>query len=301
MSRLYPIVCVLICIVACKPKTPSQYIQEDELVDILVDYHQSRAMGQMNGSYDEQTYNRALYWSAVLEKYDITQEQFDSSLTYYYGRADKFVHIYRKVYDRLEEQNTLLGASEGEIGKFAALQADGDTANIWPGRTSHLMMPMPPYDRFEFVIEGDTTFYEGDTFLMQFMADFTYQSGVKDGMLYLAVDYSDTTIVRQNRFTYTGLCQIQVDYPKVGLPQRIKGFFYLSGAHDRSTTLRLLFIDNIQLIRFHKKYEKPAPGKTDSLSRDSVTERPINENVNIRDTVESRSKVLSVTGGTSPN
>ena len=62
--------------------------------------------------------------------------EFDSSLVYYYKRADRFVDIYTKVSERLEEQALLLGATEGEIGKYASLNATGDTANIWAERTA---------------------------------------------------------------------------------------------------------------------------------------------------------------------
>ena len=56
---------VLAFMLGCKPSTPSQYIQPDEIVDILVDYHLSRAMAQIQPNYDEQNYCRALYWNAV--------------------------------------------------------------------------------------------------------------------------------------------------------------------------------------------------------------------------------------------
>lgn len=286
---------------ACKPRIPNQYIQPDDITDILVDYHLSRAMGQTQGNYDEQSYNKALYWNAAMQKHGITQEEFDSSMIYYYSRADIFDDIYKHVYDRINEQYALLGISEGEIGKYAALKADGDTANIWPGHTSHFMMPMPPYNCLDFSIAGDSAFHEGDSFLMQFTSDFVYQSGSKDAILYLAVVYSDTTIIRQSRFYYSGLTQLRIDTPSSikDSPKIIKGFFYLGKGKDPSTTLRMLFIDNIQLIRFHKKHEEASPIKTDSLSRDSLTERSVITNGSSRDSVRTSGKVLSSSGGTS--
>jgi len=304
VSRLHIIIVgVLLFVVSCKPTTPSQYIQPDEIVDILVDYHLARAIGQMQPNYEEQNYERTLYWNAVMKKHNITQEQFDSSLTYYYSRADRFDDIYRRVYQRLDEENTLLGISEGEIGKYAALKADGDTANIWPGRQSQAMMPLPPYDYYNFIIDCDSTFFAGDTFLMQFTSDYVYQSGSKDGILYLAVDYPDTTVVRQTRFTYSGLIQLRADIDErvKSIPQRIKGFFYLGGAHDRSSVVRLLFLNNIQLIRFHKKHEEAAPVEADSLSQDTIARRTIDGTVGSGDSVGTSSKILPIKRGASPN
>ena len=68
---------------ACKPTDPPQYIQPDEMEDILYDYHvaQGMAMGVENNPY-----NSHLYYEAVLKKHHVTSEQFDSSLHYYYYR-----------------------------------------------------------------------------------------------------------------------------------------------------------------------------------------------------------------------
>ena len=257
----------------CKPKTPSQYIQPDEIEDILVDYHVTRAMAQAEGSYSEQCFNRALYWENVLRKHGVTQAEFDSSLTYYYSRADRFNAICKRVMNRIDERATLLGVTEGDIGKYAALKTDGDTANIWPGQTSLVMMPIPPLHRHEFTIHCDSTFWEGDKLLFQFMSDFVYQTGTKDGLFYVAVTYPDTVVVQRNTFSYSGLCQLTVASAADACPQEIKGFFCLGGFNDPSTTLRLLFIDNIQLIRFHTKDERTTTSQKGGVKPGAAAQR----------------------------
>ena len=254
----------------CKPGTPKQYIQPDEIEDILVDYHLARAMATRNADPD---YTQALYMKAVLEKYGITQEEFDSSLVYYYKRADRFIDIYKRVADRLEEQALMLGATEGEIGKYATLNAEGDTANIWPHRTMAALIPTPPYNRWDFEMEADSTFRRGDSFLLQFMSDYTYQQGQKNGVVYVVVDYPDTTIAHNIHFTTSGVSQLRIDgYDKSDI-RSLRGFFYLGDAGDASSTVRLLFLSNIQLIRFHNQQQDEEELTTDSLLRDSFGER----------------------------
>jgi hypothetical protein len=138
---------------------------------------------------------------------------------------------------------------------------------------------------------------------MQFTSDYVYQSGSKDGILYLAVDYPDTTVVRHTRFTYSGLIQLRADIDErvKSIHQRIKGFFYLGGAHDRSSVVRLLFLNNIQLIRFHKKHEEAAPVEADSLSQDTIARRTIDGPVGSGDSVGTSSKILPIKRGASPN
>lgn len=252
------IIGIALLVGSCKPGTPSEFIQPDDMEDILVDYHLARAMAEREGgSSEESDYRQALYIEAVLQKYGYTKAEFDSSLVYYYKRADRFVDIYTKVSERLEEQALLLGATEGEIGKYASLNATGDTANIWAERTALAMMPLPPYNRWDFSVNVDSTFKENDSFLMQFMSDYMYQDGIREGYLYLAVTYdNDTTVSRNLRFMTTGINQLRVPGLTGHQISAMKGFFYIGEGNTRTTTTRLLFLNNIQLIRFHKKYEE---------------------------------------------
>ena len=250
---------------SCKPGTPKQFIQPDDMEDILVDYHLAKAMAQQGV---DRPYNEHLLMEAVLKKHGVTEADFDSSLVYYYTRADRFDGIYKRVANRLEEQAVALGASEGEIGKYATLNNEGDTANIWVESPTLMLMPVPPYNRYEFTIEADSTFQKGDQFLFQFMADYVYQDGSKDGILYLAVSYPDTVVTRQQRFSYSGLSQLRFNYGTQETPQRIKGYFYLDNKNQQTTTtLRLLFVNSIQLVRFHQHQDEP---KTDELAKDSI-------------------------------
>lgn len=261
---------VLTIMVGCKPGTPSEYIQPDDMEDILVEYHMAKAMaGQYNGSYEDRNFHQALYVEAVLRKHGVTQEEFDSSLVYYYRRADRFGKLYKNVADRLEEQALSLGATEGEIGKFASLSTTGDTANIWTERSRYAMMPVPPYNRWSFEVAIDSTFHEGDSFLMQFMSDFMFQDGTRSCTLNMAVTYdNDTTISKNIVFSYAGLTQLRIPAFENHVVKRIRGYFYLAGGSDCTTTTRLLFLDYIQLIRFHR--EQHEENQKDSIESDSV-------------------------------
>ena len=263
---------------SCLPSTPSQYIQPDDMEDIMVDYHLARALAHNSGlSYDSVAFYQALYIHDVFRKHGITQEHFDSSMVYYYTRADRFEPIYKRVAARLEERALILGATEGEIGKYASLNASGDTANIWADRPRMALMPTPPYNRWDFRLEADSTYRRGDSFLMQFVSDFIYQDGSKNGVAYLAATYTgddgrDTTISRNLHFLSSGLSQLHFPAYDDGDLSELRGFFYLGDGNDRQATTRLLFLSNVQLIRFHKQHEEKI--ETDSLPQDSLPAGP---------------------------
>lgn len=297
-------VAVVVCLVAfgaCKPGTPRQFIQPDDMEDILVDFHLARAISQnADVTSDSMALYQALYKNAVFRKYGITEEEFDSSMVYYYTHAERFNEICQRVQERLEERALTLGATEGEIGKYAQYNATGDTANIWSERMNHTLLPIPPYNRFDFEIEVDSTFRRGDSFLLQFLCDYIYQDGSKSGVVYLAVTYDNDTIITRNlHFMSSGISQVNFPAYDDADITSVKGFFYLGDGNKRSTTIRLLFLRNIQLIRFHKKIENEE-AKKDSLSQDSVsTNTVVVDSVSVGDSIGSRDSVVSTDGGTS--
>lgn len=251
-------VAVLCLLAACKPGTPSRYIQPDEMEDILYDYHIGQSMAQMeDGSIEQRNFDRTLNMAAVLKKHGVTKAEFDSSLVYYYTRAERFQQIYKRVAERLSEQALDLGASDGEVERYASYSMNGDTANIWAGNRSAVLIPYAPYNRQTFRQQADTTFHKGDSFMLNMMADFMYQSGTRDGIVCLAVRLeNDSIISRVNHVSVSGINQIRINIDDSLAVKELYGYFYLGNGNDQSSTLKLMFLKNIQLIRFHKQKPK---------------------------------------------
>ncbi|MBQ7510858.1 MAG: DUF4296 domain-containing protein [Prevotella sp.] len=285
-NRLAMVMTAALClwlVAACKPGTPSEYIQPDDMEDILVDYHLARAMAERatTDSYEQKNYMQALYIEAVMQKHGVTKAEFDSSLIYYFRRADRFDDMYERVSERLDEQALVLGASEREIGMYSTFNATGDTANIWSDRKNLAMLTVPPYNQWDFEVPVDTTFRQGDSFLMQFMADFMFEDGSRDGVIFLAVTYgNDTTICRNTHFSSSGFQQLRLNAFDGHDIKRIRGFFYLGNSSERSTTTRILFVNNIQFVRFHQK-EKKKDEKVEesSVKQDSIARRADTDSV----------------------
>lgn len=263
-SHIIVFMASVLCIVSCKPGVPKEVIQPDDMEDILYDYYVSQGIASMPGPQSgSEDYKRDMYFNSVLNKYGVTRAEFDSALVYYYTRADRFVEIYKSVQERMSEEALNLGATEGEVERFTAMQSlSGDTASIWEGMKSARLMPQAPYNKMQFVQKADTSFRKGDSFMLSFKSDFLYQGGNKDALLYLAVKYTNDSIVAQaTHFSVSGINQLRIN-PVDLMPKEIMGYFYLGQGYEKSSDLRLLSISDIQLIRFHKKKEEGAEDKT---------------------------------------
>lgn len=272
---------LLVLLSACTPKVPSEYIQPDDMEDILYDYFVSEGMAREDNNNGGRVieYRRELYFNAVLKKYDVTRAEFDSSLVYYYTRADRFVKIWKNVQDRLGEAAIEYGASAGEVETFTARSLTGDTANIWNGTISQVLVPYAPYNRLQYYIQADTAFRKGDSFMLTWYSNFLYQSGSKDAVAYMAIRYKNDSIVSQTvHFSVDGISQLRMEGCDEPVKE-IKGFVYLGQGYENTSAMRMLILSDIHLIRFHKNatvVKEPEPKKsvTDSLSEVPDSLRP---------------------------
>ena len=88
MKKLLIILCVLFAVVGCRPRG---VLSNREMRNVLYDLHRVDGALQVAG-----------YYKNVLDKYGITQAQFDSSLVWFTDNPQIFNKIYPKVLERLE-------------------------------------------------------------------------------------------------------------------------------------------------------------------------------------------------------
>ncbi len=289
---------LLVVLSACKPTVPSEYIQPGELEDILYDYHVSQAMAKTEKVL--QDYDKSYFFEAVLHKYGYTEAQFDTSLVYYYSHVDKLKEIYGRVNERLIEEAKNLGASVGSIRQYSQYGTTGDTANIWKLDTELLLIPCVTQNRYDFTIPVDTSFYEGDAFMLQFMSEFLWQNGMKDGVVCMVRKYEGDSIIQNfTHVSMSGTAQLRVPAVNDKKLKEMRGFIYLNDGNDANDIRRMMFISQIQLIRFHAKNTEQhettdsSPNQADSQQRTANTRASLSDTLRRRVMPGSGGKVLS--------
>lgn len=233
--------------------------------DLLVDIHLAQSMAQEGTDTLPTDYKENLYFAAALAKHGVTKAEFDSSLTYYYIRADRFSEMYKHVAKRLSEQALAQGATEGEVNRFAAMKNSSDTADIWRGQLSVMLMPYPAYNRYDFEQKADTSFRNGDSFIFIVNSDFIYQSGAHSVQACLVMKYdNDTVISRTANFSSSGVNQVRMPQNGNHKVTEIKGFVYMAPEREYSPSLKLMFLRNMQLIKFRNQKDEMAADSTEN-------------------------------------
>ncbi len=275
MICLVAVMALLFCVSSCKPSLPSGVLSKGKMTDILYDYHLALAMAHMDDNGDKG--QSLAYREAVLRKHDVTSAEFDSSMVYYMRHTELLEDVYKDLTDRYNNEITAMGGSAKEGGEFANLSATGDTANVWNLAASMVFMPVKPFNSTSFDIKVDSTFHKGDRLMLDFDAQFIYQDGMRNGVAMLAVQFGNDsiaqrTIMIQNTQHYSVELS---DDDSLGI-KSVKGYFMLMNDDNGTgvssqTTLKLMFLEHIKLIRMHPQKPVASPaGSSSSASSDSL-------------------------------
>ncbi len=269
----------MMAMASCKPTVPSDIISQGKMEDILYDYHIALAMA--NNEPGDNGRDALSYREAVLKKYDVTSAEFDSSMVYYMRHTALMHSIYEKLADRLNDEAMSMGANSSNMGKFANLSSTGDTANVWNGPKSLVFSVDKPFNYESFSQNADSAYHKGDRIMIDFDAQFIYQDGMRDGIAVLAVQFKNDSVASQvihmqNSQHYSMTVS---DNDSLGI-KRIKGYFMLNKGdftndNSSATTLKLMFIQNIKLIRMHAQKTKPSELKSNGDSLKTVPGRPL--------------------------
>ena len=275
MICLVAVMALLFCVSSCKPSLPSGVLSKGKMTDILYDYHLALAMAHMDDNGDKG--QSLAYREAVLRKHDVTSAEFDSSMVYYMRHTELLEDVYKDLTDRYNNEITAMGGSAKEGGEFANLSATGDTANVWNLATSMVFMPVKPFNSTSFNIKVDSTFHKGDRLMLDFDAQFIYQDGMRNGVAMLAVQFGNDSIAQRTiMIQSTQHYSVELsDADSLGI-KSVKGYFMLMNGDNGTgvssqTTLKLMFLEHIKLIRMHPQKPVAAPaGSSPSVSSDSL-------------------------------
>lgn len=140
-----------------------------------------------------------------------------------------------------------------------------------------VFMPVKPFNSTSFDIKVDSTFHKGDRLMLDFDAQFIYQDGMRNGVAMLAVQFGNDSIAQRTiMIQSTQHYSVELsDADSLGI-KSVKGYFMLMNGDNGTgvssqTTLKLMFLEHIKLIRMHPQRPVAAPsGSSPSVSSDSL-------------------------------
>lgn len=245
------IICSFVCfqMTACKPTVPDEYIQPGKLEKILYDYHLAEEIIQQQGG---DSLAMLTYKTYILNKYHVSSAEFDASLVYYTRHTELLHDVYNKLTDRMSNEAINQGSSVNELQQFGSNVSSADTTDIWKKRKIQILFPDASFNRYTYTVKADTSYHKGDRIILDFNSRFIYQDGTRNSMAVLAIKFQNDSVATQSLMISSSThyhMQIE-DSKKIGIKE-IKGYFMLNDREGATTTLRMLLIKDIRLVRMH--------------------------------------------------
>lgn len=264
MKNLLALFLVLLA-VGCKVSKPKGIIDEAVMEEILYEYHLAQAVA--SGADSTNVKGRA-YVLACFRKNGVSEAQFDSSMVWYCQHMEYLQKIYQRIDARYRSELASLGAATNDVNRYSTLSTTGDTANVWNAHSFYLLSGNGFNNRMSFEVEADTSYRAGDSFMLNFRAEFLQREGQRHGIAVMAVQYDNDSVAYVMRHFY-GSGDNSLSLPSVSrAPKRVYGYVYMLSEWNASP--RLLFLFQPSLVRMHRLPQQNAPASEDAVKPDST-------------------------------
>ncbi len=225
-------------------------IDNEKFVDILTEVHMADGVMAIKNLNDRALPNQSnqSYYNYIYKKYNVTKDQFDSTLFYYGRQPDAFKKISKLVKDRIlakiEETNKLKDTDSVKVAK--------DTCDIWEqkrewnlpndGQTNPIPFKIYTEKAGYYVLSADISIYSDDRSRKLRMSIYAhYLDGTEDKQI-------NGVMIKDGKYHY---CSVAVLTDTIKKLQYVYGFVV---DHSQGTTYKHIDIRNIKL-RNEKKIE----------------------------------------------
>lgn len=259
IGLLLSILFLFLSVLSCISDTEKDKISPSKMEEILYDYYLAENLSQR--AIDDLPHSSEYaYRMSVLKKHGVSKAEFDSSMVYYYRHTNELQLIYKNISERVNREAVHVGLIVEHKSGINSYANNKDTAQVWKHSTAVMLSMAEPFNIYSFTLDADTSYHQGDEMILTFDTHFIYQDGSRDGVALLAVKFKNDSVAMQTiRMTSSSYFRVAIrDNEQHGIKQ-VKGYFLLNKDQANSaipsTTLRLMSVYNISLLKVHHRSE----------------------------------------------
>lgn len=171
MMRLLKIVTFCACLAllggACSSR-PSVIIEKEKMARLLVDLHKAEVIAETNTRFYNDSLKRVLRQS-VYAKHGVTQEQVDTSLSWYGYHMKNYMEVYDRSIELLEKDLDDARESAGSSTAVSNINItfDGDSVDVWTGERMRRFGVNMPSNIISFSMTRDQYWENGDAYTLR--------------------------------------------------------------------------------------------------------------------------------------
>ncbi|NDV46058.1 DUF4296 domain-containing protein [Paludibacter sp. 221] len=188
-KRYIYILVLIITFGACSSK-PKEVLSMNEMTNLLVEMHTLDGIMVTGGFRHTSTEEKNKYYEAILEKYNIKQAEFDSSLIWYSRDPKRFEKIYVRVVDKL-------AANEAEVkaGKYHEILPDNSSTiammseGLWKDSTNFTLKGSVR-NQMRFAI-ADSSLLTDDRYMLRFTHRIAREDSCSNPHIHFNIHYAN--------------------------------------------------------------------------------------------------------------
>ncbi len=234
--------------------TPDEVLSQEKMAQVLADIHIGESIVELERS---KFYNDSLKKTvkqSILLKHGITQEQLDTSFVWYGHNIEKYVEVYDRVIEIIDDEIKHIDLDKKENVNVAI---DGDSIDCWQWVRYYNINKYSATQYITFNLKKDQYWKNGDYYIWRTKL-INSISPVKYGIV---ADYADGTSEYNNIVTRNnGWTEISLISDSTKKLNRVYGYIYMTPVDNEQ-----IYIDSISLVRMRVDkniYQKRSYNKT---------------------------------------
>lgn len=230
---------VAVCVIVSCNTTPDTVLGTESMAQLLADINTADMVIELNPSVYRSDTSRLLLKQAVYARHGVTAAQVDTSLGWYARNMDRYMEVYDRTIEILEERAATSGAGIGRT----SISVSGDSVNLWSGPATLVFSSRTPSRYVTFEITGDANSEAGDRYVWRSR----FVNNYKPADWTIVGEYADSTVeVIHQTITTQGWNELSF---QTDSSRRLKTVYGMLEIPEREAHDIPLWADSIQLIR----------------------------------------------------
>jgi hypothetical protein len=188
LSNKLIIACIVACFLvlsSCNDR-PKNVLSDTKMADILTEMHKLEGSLDAKGISSSQFDIKSKYYNSILEKYNISSADFDSSVVWYTKNPKKFERIYENVNIQLTQLQA--DVQKGKYHYVDSIELRKIKINIWNKPIKYIFTKDSTRTRLAFEIKDDNLKF-GDMYVMKFKQTIAKADSCKNQHILLCINY----------------------------------------------------------------------------------------------------------------
>lgn len=221
-GRMRSILCFVAGGVVCAAvssceRTPENVMGKEAMASFMADMHMGEAVIDLDYSSFPNDSTRKALKQSICAAHGVDQELVDSSFSWYGHHIEKYIDVYDRTIEIIQERQRNLASSLSSQIAIA-----GDSVAIWTGPGHVLVSDKMPSRILTFNFEPDSTWQKGDIFMLRYLP--VNPTGKIESRIMVDYDNGVTGYISDATVTQRGINEQRLQVDSTLVPTRIYGY-----------------------------------------------------------------------------